>query len=264
MSLNDTPRATRLHIGLYGRRNSGKSSLLNALTGQSVATVSEVAGTTTDPVYKAMELHGIGPVVFIDTAGFDDEGTLGELRVGKTQDAAKATDMAMVLFHDADMTEELAWVAKFRRHETPVIPVVSQADTLPDGGKALAATVAEKIGTQPVIVSAVEGKGIEQLRAEIVRKLPEGYDLQVVNVRGGKIVASVLSQDMTKPQLYLSIAYDELYGDVARMNDLSEEDFSHTVDEMLQNTNQITTLLDKLMSEAQGCNENGERRKEEE
>ena len=152
MSLNDTPRATRLHIGLYGRRNSGKSSLLNALTGQSVATVSEVAGTTTDPVYKAMELHGIGPVVFIDTAGFDDEGTLGELRVGKTQDAAKATDMAMVLFHDADMTEELAWVAKFRRHETPVIPVVSQADTLPDGGKALADTVAEKIGTQPVIV----------------------------------------------------------------------------------------------------------------
>ncbi|MDD6120182.1 MAG: [FeFe] hydrogenase H-cluster maturation GTPase HydF [Selenomonadaceae bacterium] len=203
MSLNDTPRATRLHIGLYGRRNSGKSSLLNALTGQSVATVSEVAGTTTDPVYKAMELHGIGPVVFIDTAGFDDEGTLGELRVGKTQDAAKATDMAMVLFHDADMTEELAWVAKFRRHETPVIPVVSQADTLPDGGKALADTVAEKIGTQPVIVSAVEGKGIEQLRAEIVRKLPEGYASGSITgdlCKSGDLVLLVMPQDIQAPQ----------------------------------------------------------------
>ena len=85
MSLNDTPRAMRLHIGLFGRRNSGKSSLVNALTGQHVATVSSVPGTTTDPVYKAMELHGIGPVVFIDTAGFDVEGieTVGVSRVGE-------------------------------------------------------------------------------------------------------------------------------------------------------------------------------------
>ncbi|MBQ1913716.1 MAG: 50S ribosome-binding GTPase, partial [Selenomonadaceae bacterium] len=103
MGLTDTPRANRLHIGLLGRRNSGKSSLLNALTGQSVSTVSDVAGTTTDPVYKAMEFHGIGPVVFVDTAGFDDVGELGELRVGKTQDAAKAVDIALVLFDDGDM-----------------------------------------------------------------------------------------------------------------------------------------------------------------
>ena len=81
MSLNDTPRATRLHIGLFGRRNSGKSSLVNALTGQHAAMVSDVPGTTTDPVYKAMELPGIGPVVFIDTAGFDDVGELGSKRV---------------------------------------------------------------------------------------------------------------------------------------------------------------------------------------
>ena len=72
MSLNDTPRANRLHIGIFGNTNSGKSSLVNALTGQDTALVSEIAGTTTDPVYKAMEIHGIGPCVFIDTAGFDD------------------------------------------------------------------------------------------------------------------------------------------------------------------------------------------------
>ena len=203
MSLNDTPRATRLHIGLYGRRNSGKSSLLNALTGQSVATVSEVAGTTTDPVYKAMELHGIGPVVFIDTAGFDDEGTLGELRVGKTQEAARATDMAMVLFHDSDMTDELAWVARFRRHDTPVIPVVSQIDTLLDRGAALVAAVQEKLGVQPVVVSAVEGTGIEALRAEIVRQLPEGYASGSITgelCQKGDLVLLVMPQDIQAPQ----------------------------------------------------------------
>ncbi len=88
MGLNDTPRADRLHIGLFGKRNSGKSSLINALTGQKLALVSDTPGTTADPVFKAMELHPIGPVVFIDTAGFDDEGDLGELRVQKTRDPA--------------------------------------------------------------------------------------------------------------------------------------------------------------------------------
>ena len=81
MSLTHTPQSNRLHIGVFGRRNSGKSSLVNALTGQHTALVSDVAGTTTDPVYKAMEIHGIGPVLFVDTAGFDDEGELGAMRV---------------------------------------------------------------------------------------------------------------------------------------------------------------------------------------
>jgi len=80
-TLQDTPRANRIHIGLFGKRNSGKSSLINALTGQEAALVSEVAGTTTDPVYKPMEIHGLGPCVFIDTAGLDDEGDLGALRI---------------------------------------------------------------------------------------------------------------------------------------------------------------------------------------
>ena len=89
MSLNDTPRANRLHIGIFGSTNSGKSSLVNALTGQDTALVSDIAGTTTDPVYKSMEIHGIGPCVFIDTAGFDDTGALGELRIQRTKEALK-------------------------------------------------------------------------------------------------------------------------------------------------------------------------------
>jgi len=83
MSLTDTPRANQLHIGIFGKRNSGKSSLINALTNQEVALVSDIAGTTTDPVYKSMEIYGIGPCVFIDTAGFDDIGELGQLRIDK-------------------------------------------------------------------------------------------------------------------------------------------------------------------------------------
>lgn len=97
MSLNDTPRADRLHIGLFGRRNSGKSSLINALTGQDIAIVSDTPGTTADPVFKSMELHPVGPVVFIDTAGFDDEGELGQLRVKRTEEVVSKTDIGIMV-----------------------------------------------------------------------------------------------------------------------------------------------------------------------
>ena len=97
MSLNDTPRSDRLHIAIFGRRNAGKSSLLNAFTGRKAAIVSETAGTTTDPVYKSMEIHGLGPCVLIDTAGFDDNGPMGELRVQGTEEALKKTDVALVV-----------------------------------------------------------------------------------------------------------------------------------------------------------------------
>ena len=150
MSLNDTPRANRLHIGLFGRRNSGKSSLVNALTGQSTALVSEVAGTTTDPVYKSMEIHGIGPCVFIDTAGFDDEGELGNLRVEKTALAADRTDIALVLFTDAAMEQELAWVQRFQQAKTPVLAIVNKLDGRPDGGRALAEAIQARCGLEAI------------------------------------------------------------------------------------------------------------------
>ena len=181
MSLNDTPRAMRLHIGLFGRRNSGKSSLVNALTGQHVATVSSVPGTTTDPVYKAMELHGIGPVVFIDTAGFDDSGSLGALRVERTRDAAKETDIALVLFSlmpderaGAGNEDAFGWLERLQQRGIPVIPVISRIDE-GGGADALAEAIETKTGVRPVCVSAVTGAGIEALRTEIARRLPEDY-----------------------------------------------------------------------------------------
>ena len=97
MSLNDTPSGERIHIGFFGRRNAGKSSIVNAVTGQDLAVVSQVAGTTTDPVRKAMELLPLGPVLIIDTPGFDDEGALGELRVQKTRKILGETDIAILV-----------------------------------------------------------------------------------------------------------------------------------------------------------------------
>ena len=124
MGLNDTPRADRLHIGLFGKRNSGKSSLINALTGQQLALVSDTPGTTADPVFKAMELHPIGPVVFIDTAGFDDEGDLGELRVQKTREILPQTDLALVIIDDQsalarNLDEERRWIMDFSEKDIP-------------------------------------------------------------------------------------------------------------------------------------------------
>lgn len=203
MSLNDTPRANRLHIGFYGRRNSGKSTLVNALTGQQVATVSAVPGTTTDPVYKAMELHGIGPVVFIDTAGFDDVGDLGKLRVEKTELAAKETDIALVLFNNADISKELDWVKKFQAVKTPVIAVISQIDKLSDKGKALQARIKAETGKQAIMVSAAAGDGIEALRAEMIRQLPEDYEQESITgslCQAGDVVLLVMPQDIQAPK----------------------------------------------------------------
>ena len=203
MTLNDTTRGNRLHIGLFGRRNAGKSSLINALTGQSVATVSAVPGTTTDPVYKAMELHGVGPVVFIDTAGFDDEGELGQLRVEKTEQAARETDIALLLFSGLDMAEELKWLAIFRRQKTPVILVVSCTDEREAAGEALTKAVEEATGVCPLQVSAVKKQGLEELRRELIRVLPEDYEQPSITgdlCQAGDLVLLVMPQDIQAPK----------------------------------------------------------------
>ena len=203
MSLNDTTRGNRLHIGLFGRRNAGKSSLINVLTGQAVATVSAVPGTTTDPVYKAMELHGIGPVVFIDTAGFDDEGALGKLRVEKTEQAARETDIALLLFCGLDMTEELKWLAFFRQQKTPVVLLISQTDELPDGGSKLQADVACAAGEKPLLVSAKEKLGLDEVRQALIRALPEDYEQPSITgslCQSGDLVLLVMPQDIQAPK----------------------------------------------------------------
>ena len=133
-SLQDTPRSDRIHIVLVGRRNAGKSSLINALTGHRTAIVSDVAGTTTDPVYKSMEIHGLGPCVLVDTAGFDDEGGLGALRLEKTADALDKADIAvLVVTADGavdDFAFERRWLGERRDRAAPCLVALNKTDLL--------------------------------------------------------------------------------------------------------------------------------------
>ena len=205
-TLQDTPRASRLHIGLFGRRNSGKSSLLNALTGQQLAIVSAKPGTTTDPVYKSMEIAGLGPVVFIDTAGFDDdEAELGAARVRQTERAAQETDVALVLFppEAAGDAEALRFAAHLREMGRPVLAVVSQADRLADGGAARVADLRAAARVPVLAVSARERRGMDALRREIARLLPEDYALRSITgnlCREGDTVLLVMPQDIQAPK----------------------------------------------------------------
>lgn len=201
-TLNDTPSANRLHIGFYGKRNSGKSSLINAFTGQEVSIVSEVAGTTTDPVNKAMEIHGIGACVLIDTAGFDDIGELGEMRIKKTEKTADKTDIAIVLFSGDDITKECEWYELFKSKNIPVIPVVSKADLLVNGN-AYVFKVRNRINEKPLQVSAVDRSGIEELKEQIIRLIPSDYNAPSITgslCSEGDLVLLVMPQDIQAPK----------------------------------------------------------------
>ena len=201
-SLADTPRANRLHIGIFGKRNSGKSSLINALTRQEIALVSDVAGTTTDPVYKSMEIHGIGPVVFIDTAGFDDVGELGKMRVEQTKKAVDKTDIALVVFSDEDITEELKWIKLFARKKTPVIAIVNKVDIL-ENIEQICFSIESNSKLKPILVSAAKQSGIDKIREAIMRSLPEDYEVKSIVghlVHDGDTVLLVMPQDIQAPK----------------------------------------------------------------
>lgn len=159
MSLNNTPSGERIHIGFFGRRNAGKSSLVNAVTGQELSVVSDVKGTTTDPVYKAMELLPLGAVEIIDTPGYDDEGMLGELRVKKTRQILAKTDIAVLVADISagmgDCEKEL--VQLFKERDIPCIIVYNKAD-LSDR---------EINSDNEITVSARDKKNIHELKEKI-------------------------------------------------------------------------------------------------
>lgn len=161
------------HIGIFGRRNYGKSSLINYLTGQNIAIVSDVAGATTDPVRKTMELSGVGPVVWVDTAGLDDFGSLGQLRVGKTLDELRRCDLALLLLaaNTFGKLEEFI-VSECRKANVPFLPVYAQADIVPPRQDFLD-DVQKRFGSTPCIVSVSDASLREPLLARIRETLPE-------------------------------------------------------------------------------------------
>ena len=195
--LQETPAAQRLHIALYGRRNAGKSSLINALTGQQVALVSPVAGTTADPVKKAMELHPIGPVLFIDTAGYDDEGELGQLRVEATRDTLQRADVALLVIAGQPSQEDLGWAQQLKAQNTPFLVVQTKGDLVAP------AQLPKELSQRAVAVSSATGEGIEALRAALTALVPEDFGRQDLT-RGlcsaGDVVLLVMPQDIQAPK----------------------------------------------------------------
>ena len=169
MSLNATPRGDRIHIALFGKRNAGKSSVINAMTNQELAIVSDVKGTTTDPVYKAMELLPLGPVVMIDTPGLDDEGELGEKRVKKAKEVLAKADIALVIMDaTAGMTEfEEDMIRLIEDRKIPYLKVYNKMDI---------ANAQEWKEDKSCFVSAKDKKGIWELKEEIGKLVPTDDD----------------------------------------------------------------------------------------
>lgn len=208
VTLNETPGSSRLHIGIFGKTNSGKSALINAFTGQEVSIVANVAGTTTDPVYKAMEVHPLGPCIIIDTAGFGDESELGESRMEKTRLAAEKTDIALLLVSgDKDAAldeEEMHWYRFLKEHATPVLFVVGKTDIRPEAQvDKLAAAIREKTGEEAYPVSAKTKEGMEALKEALIRKLPENYGSRLITgtLAGPEdLVLLVMPQDIQAPK----------------------------------------------------------------
>jgi [FeFe] hydrogenase H-cluster maturation GTPase HydF len=201
-TLNETPRGSRLHIAIFGRRNVGKSSLINALTNQSIAIVSDVPGTTTDPVYKSMEILPIGPVVLIDTAGIDDVGDLGALRIQKALSVLAKTDLLLLVMDPdnpaGDYEEKV--IEKAEESHVPVIVVVNKIDLHPalsiEGFR-------ERFNLPVVAVSATGKEGIHELKMTMIRSAPKDWVSPTILgdlISPGDTVVLVVPIDLAAPK----------------------------------------------------------------
>ena len=202
--MNNTPSSERLHITVFGKRNAGKSSLVNAITGQKVALVSDTPGTTTDPVHKAMEIPGIGPCLFTDTAGFDDDAAeLGDKRIGLTAKALEKTDIALMIFRDCDAVEK-EWYEKLKGNCIPVIPVINKTGSTGPGSLGLLKKdILAICKDEPLTVNALTGEGTDSIIRAVQRRLPEDYGHQTITgnlVKKGDTVLLVMPQDIQAPK----------------------------------------------------------------
>ncbi|MBQ2920447.1 MAG: [Oscillospiraceae bacterium] len=209
MSLNQTPSGERIHIGFFGRRNAGKSSVVNAVTGQDLAVVSDVKGTTTDPVRKAMELLPMGPVMITDTPGYDDEGALGALRVRRTRQELNRTDIA-VLVTDATQAlteEDRELLALFREKGLPHLLVRNKSDLLP---------AVPEAAPGEIYVSALTGAGIHELKERLARLQKTGPQRHIIadKLSPGALAVLVVPIDKAAPKGRLILPQQQTIRDI--------------------------------------------------
>ncbi|WP_240058884.1 [FeFe] hydrogenase H-cluster maturation GTPase HydF, partial [Bacteroides uniformis] len=214
-NMYNTPKSNRLHISIFGKRNAGKSSLINALTNQSLSVVSEIPGTTTDPVSKSMELLPLGPIVLIDTAGLDDNGLLGELRIEKTLKVIEKTDLGVLVFDACsnDLKNELTWYADLEKKKIPTIGVINKIDLCNDNCK----LIKSNFNIPFVEISAKEKINISGLKKLLIDNAPIDFEMptilgDIVNPKD-KVVL-VAPQDIQAPKGRLILPQVQIIRDI--------------------------------------------------
>ena len=223
MGMNQTPASERVHISFFGKRNAGKSSVINAVTGQDLAIVSSVRGTTTDPVYKTMELLPLGPVMIIDTPGIDDEGELGALRVRKSYQVLNKTDIAILVVDSTTGKgeEELALIHRFHKKGIPYLVVYNKIDLL--SGEEVR-DLAMSVRPGEVLVSAADGMNIQELKEKIATLKPEDthkYPLLQDLIEPLDLVILVVPIDKAAPKGRLILPQQQTIRDILERGALS-------------------------------------------
>lgn len=239
MSLNSTPSADRIHIGIFGRRNAGKSSIINAITGQNLAIVSDIKGTTTDPVLKAMELLPLGPVVLIDTPGLDDEGELGELRIKKAYQILNKTDIALLVVDSSvGMTlEDEKILSRIQEKRIPYLIVKNKCDLLSE------AIPSEE---HTIFVSAANGKHISELKERIAALVPsDETEIPIVRdlLKPGDFVVLVVPIDSSAPKGRLILPQQQTIRDILEAGAVSIVVKDTELKETLENLGKSPALV---------------------
>lgn len=255
--LNETSNANRIHIGIFGRTNSGKSSLINAFAHQNISIVSDIKGTTTDPVYKAMEIYPIGPCTIIDTAGFDDNTELGSLRENKTKAVAEKTDIAVIVISATDIIdetsfeEEIKWTNYFKEKCTPVLVVINKIDTLDCTYERIKTIIDSTFQTEKIYISAVTGEGINAVVPMLTRLLPEGHGDNSITgglCQKGDLVLLVMPQDIQAPKGRLILPQVQT---IRELLDKKCHVVCSTTDEMVDTIKDLSKAPDLIITDSQ-------------
>ena len=222
--MNETPRGNRVHIAIFGRTNAGKSSLINRITGQNISLVSEVRGTTTDPVYKAMELLPVGPVVFIDTAGIDDTSSIGNLRVEKTEEVLDKMDTAvLVISAETILSDEISfekiWLEKIRKKSKSVTAVINKIDLIENikTFNEKVQKIEKELKINFVQVSTEKNINIESVKRAIIEKAPKNLEGDILigdKIKTGDKILLVAPQDIQAPKGRLILPQVQVLRDI--------------------------------------------------
>ena len=247
MSLNDTPRSERVHIALFGMRNAGKSSIINAITNQETAIVSEVKGTTTDPVYKAMEILPIGPCVLIDTAGLDDEGELGELRKKKTLEVLNKTNIALVVIDSSTglTSQDKFIIQQVKAKKIPVIAVLNKMDITLVNDE-FTEDIKKQLDIPIVFVSSTTKKGIKELKDKIISMTTveeEKFKILGDLIRPGDFVVLVTPIDKAAPKGRLILPQQQTIRDILESDAIAIVTKEHELKETLENLGKKPSLV---------------------